>query len=328
MNSTENLWGRIILFSLFFLMVNFWSLHHLGAKATHFLIANGPLALVTIANFLAPLFSKKETQKFKKKARRWFFFFIKTPILIFLYGFFFIAGSFVSSVTVMSSGVPDEISINLSIEGQSEHHRQINDFDNVPPEKKAQEKRSKNLIGPNGIVRFIKFTYPFGRPYFLEAKGYLRHSFDLYPWIGKKIRVTKDLSISPSILIRVPAELQALLAKGKIEVTFNNEVIAEEFTNARQGSILVGPYKDIPNSFVDRWKTELIVVEEDSPKAAAISLLAWLHPIKTPSKVTIFPGMTLEAKYLTLEEQKITAWAKFQVSPVKIQDILLETKEQ
>lgn len=328
MNPTNNLWGRFILFSLFLLMVNSWSIHHLGTKATHFLIANGPLALVAIANFLSPLFRENETQRFIEKTRRWFFFFLKTPVLIFLYGFFFIAGSFISSVTVMSSGVPDEISIKISAEGQSVYYRQIDDFNNMPPQREAQKKNSKALTGPSDVVRFIKFTNPLGRPYFLEAKGYLRYSFDLYPWIGKKIRVAKDMSISPSILIRVPVELQALLSKGKIEVTFNNEVIAEELTNVRQGSILVGPYKDIPNSFVDRWKTELIVVEEDSPKAAAISLLAWLHPLKTPSTKSIFPGMTLEAKFLTQEEQKITAWAKFQVSPVKIQDILLEIKEQ
>ncbi|MCK5609823.1 hypothetical protein KAR91_48575, partial [Candidatus Pacearchaeota archaeon] len=165
-----------------------------------------------------------------------------------------------------------------------------------------------------------------GQAFYLEVEGYLRHSFDLYPWVGKKVRVVKDLSISPSILIRVPIGVQLFLPKGKIVVVSNDSVIAESKTNARQGSIIVGHNVSIPNAFVEKWKRELIAdkVEES---AAALSLLTWQQPKAVPSSERLFPGKTIVVKFL-IEGNKIKASNKFKIGSEEIQDVLMLIEEE
>ncbi|NIM16543.1 MAG: hypothetical protein GTO45_31405, partial [Candidatus Aminicenantes bacterium] len=79
-------------------------------------------------------------------------------------------------------------------------------------------------------------------PYYLEVKGFQRYSFDLYPWIGKKIRISEDLEVSPSILVRVPADSLGMISKGKIVVTAGEKVIAQKETQQDKGALLIGDY--------------------------------------------------------------------------------------
>lgn len=305
----ENLWIRLLLFSFFILIINSWSLHHLGNKLRHILIANGPLALIAIVNFFSQILLEQEVQEFKEKIRGWFFYFLKTPVLIILFGLILVAGSVVSSVTVMSGGVSDTMTANLTPEGKSQ-----------------SKKLSKVLDGPDDVERFISLTTPFGRPFYLEVERHLRYSFDLYPWIGKKIRVSKDLNISPSILIRVPFPIIRTLRQGKIVVASDNAVIAEVNTKENQGSIIVGHYFLIPSEFVDKWKMELLAMNITGAPAAG-SLLAWQQAQLVPPNMPLVPGIIMEAKYFIVKEKPL-AVAKFMVGSEKIQDILLSISKE
>nr|NIM13495.1 hypothetical protein [Candidatus Aminicenantes bacterium]NIM80152.1 hypothetical protein [Candidatus Aminicenantes bacterium]NIN19490.1 hypothetical protein [Candidatus Aminicenantes bacterium]NIN43389.1 hypothetical protein [Candidatus Aminicenantes bacterium]NIN86134.1 hypothetical protein [Candidatus Aminicenantes bacterium] len=149
----KNFTLRILLLSFFIFIVNSWSIHHLGSDLTTFLISNGPLVIIGITGVFSELLTKKEASRMKSKIRRWFFFFLKTPVLCFLYGLLFATGSVVSSVTIMSSGIPGVTILNLGPEGTS------------------SLQSSKRLEKPNAVICFIKLTNPFGRPYYLEVKG-------------------------------------------------------------------------------------------------------------------------------------------------------------
>lgn len=294
----------MFILSVLLLIVNFWASYHLSAKSIWFLIANGPIALIAIIGGLSKIFSKEEVSRGIYILRGSLFFLLNTPVLIILSGLMLFFGSIVSSVTVMSSGVRDPMNVGLTPEGHSDS-------------KQIGEK----LGGPNDVVAFIKTTTPFGRPFYLEVKGYLRYSFDLYPWIGKKIRVASDLTISPSILIRVPTEAQMFLPNGKIVVIYDDTLIAQRNTMSKRGSILVGHDVSIPNELIGQWKTELIAENIPAPTAAR-SLLAWQHFQVAPPLVALVPGKTAEAKFL-IQGKIVKARAKFKIGTKKIQDVLM-----
>lgn len=299
----QNLWPRILILSLLLLIVNSWSLHHIGKDAINVFMANGPLLLIAIFNFLWGIFQKNDSKTGVSKIYSWLTLFLRTPVLVLLFGIFLLAGSIVSSVTVMNSGTQDNLAVSLVPEGQPQ-----------------TEKNRTQLSGPNDVRKFIRFTSPFGRAFYLEADGYLRHSFDLYPWFGKKIRITRDLSISPSILIRVPVSEQMGLSSGRIEVWEGQSKIAEQKTDRNHAAIIVGHNVAIPNAFFEKWNMEFTAYQVP-PEAAALSLLRWQQPKVIRSKVPLSAGKKIVAKFFV--NDVIRAKAEYEVKSKKIQDVLL-----
>jgi hypothetical protein len=299
----QNLWLRILILSLLILIVNTWSLHHIGKDVVNVFMANGPLVLIAIFNFLWGILKKDKNTTEVSKIYSWLTLFLKTPVLVLLFGIILLAGSIVSSVTVMDSGTQGNLTLSLVPEGQSQ-----------------TEKNRTQLSGPNEVRKFIKFTSPFGRAFYLEVDGYLRHSFDLYPWFGKKIRITRDLSISPSILIRVPVSEQMGLSNGRIEVWEGQSKIAEEKTDKNHAAIIVGHNIAIPNAFFEKWNMEFTAYQVPK-EAAALSLLRWQQPKVIRSEVPLSAGKKIVAKFFVNEV--IRAKAAYEVKSKKIQDVLL-----
>lgn len=309
--TSEYLLVRIFILSLFVFFINVWCLHHLGNLSWKLPVANSPLLLVAIVSFFKQFLEKEEKEKFSKMLRRWFFFFAETEVLIFLFCVFLIAGSMISSVMVMAGGVSEKAEVHLTSEG-----------------KARDSEKSSILEKPNDVLRFIRFTTPFGRSFYIEVKGYLRYSFDLYPWIGKKIRVMDDLTVTPSIIIRVPTGVSLNLENGRIAVYSNSKEIAGKETNKNQGALLIGRNLPIPSSFIERWRLELIAFGVDKEAPAARSILRWQTPLIVDDPTEpIIPGKSLLAKFLT-KEGKTKAKAKFIVGTEKIQDILMSIEEE
>lgn len=312
MKPPENLLARVLFFSVLIVLINSWLLHHFGSGLKQLSIYNAPLMLIAIIKAISQIIGKGVASEIKDRIRIWFYVLLKTRVLVSIYGIILVAGFFISTVTVMSSGVSDRMSVNLTSEG-----------------KPQRAQHSKKLNGPNSIVRFHKFVTPFGSSFYLEVESYLRHSFDLYPWIGKKVRVSSDLKIAPSVLIRIPVEAHIHLRKGKIMVVSNNTILAEKKTNENQGSILVGHYFPADNEiggFVEKWKMELDGKNIKGAPAAQ-SLLAWQHFQKVSPCVSIIPDMNLEVKFF-IEENKPIASSKFRVGYEKIQEILLSSVKE
>ena len=309
MEDSDSLWMRFFFLALLVFMINIWCIYHLGDYPWKLALANGPIIFIAVAKFLTKILTKKENEKLAEVIKAWSRFWLKPPVLVVIFFFFFIVSLLISSVTVMSSGLSEKVDVCLSSEG------------------KAVNETGKTLEEPNDIERFIRFTSPFGRSFYLEVDGYQRYSFELFPWIGKRIRVLEDLKVAPSLLLRIPTGLGLHLPRGKVAVYSEEKEIAEGKTSIKHGSILVGRNIPIPSTFVEKWKLELVAMGITSQAAAANSLLIWQNAAVIKPSVPIMPGRIYEARFLT-HQGKVKARARFAVGTEKIQDILMSIEEE
>jgi hypothetical protein len=228
---------------------------------------------------------------------------LKAPVLFVLCLVCLVLGATISSVTVLADGELETAAVRLAAEGTGAEG----------------EKAKKRLSGPDSVVTFLALTTPFGRPYYVEVDGYIRESFDLYPLVGKKIRVRRDLSVSPSLLVRVPTGKHALLRVGAIRIRIDKG--KEETVDLKDGSasLLVGRRSGIPELFYERWKLEMIALGMQEPVSAR-SILQWSNA--TFFKRTLKRGMILKAQFLDANG-KVHAEAKTTLSDDKISDVLL-----
>lgn len=303
----QNLWLRILFLSILIFIVNSWSLRHIGKDAINVFMANGPLLLIAIFKFLWNFFQKddgkSDASNGESKLFSWLTVFLRTPVLVLLFGIILVAGSIVSSVTVMDSGTQDNLSLSL-----------------VPEGKQKTKENPMQLSGPNDVRKYIKLTSPFGRAFYLEVDGYLRHSFDLYPWVGEKIRIKGDLKISPSVLIRVPESEQMGLSTGKIEVWMDQKKIAEKKTDINHGAIIVGHNMALPNAFFEKWNLEF-TAKQIPDVTAALSLLRWQQPEAIRPMVPLEADRKILAKFYV--NDMIRAKAEYVVTSDVIQDVRL-----
>ena len=309
MDVSDNLWKRFFFLALLIFIINVWCMYHLGDYSWKLAAANGPILLIAVVKFLSKVFTKKESEKLSVIFRGWARFWLKLPVLIVLFFLFFVLSTLVSSVTIMSSGLSERVKVHLFSEG------------------KTARVSVKTLEGPNDIERFIRFTSPFGRSFYLDVEGYQRYSFDLFPWLGKRVRIKEDLNVTPSLLLRIPTGVGMHLPRGRVVVYADSEEIATGKTSTKNGALLVGRNVPIPSSFVERWKLELVAMGITSQEAAATSLLIWQNPAVTKPSAPIIPGSILVVKFLT-HQGKVKARARFAVGTEKIQDILMSIEEE
>lgn len=308
MQRPQNLCVRIVLLSLFVLTVNLWANNHFGQERLRLWLANGPWLLIAIVGSFSKVLKKEDTAEFGERMKRSLLFSLQTPVLVILYGLFLAIGSLLSSVTVMSGGVDEKMSVKLRTEGAHQHPV------------------TRTLNGADDELRIFRFVTPFGRPVSLDVQGYQRYSFDLYPGVGKRVRVSSDLQVSPSVLIRTPFSVRPHLEKGRIEVRRRQKLIADVPTSNDRSSVIIGRDQPIPSDFVPRWTMELLA-QGDQKRPIYACLLAWRKPQLVAENEALVPGMELEAKFY-IEKDKPIASAKFRVGTEKIQDVLLlEEKE-
>ena len=177
---------RLFILAFLIILLNSWTAVHFGTELKQFIIVNILVAVVGLIGVFNKLLEKEEGELIRNKLRRWLFYILQTPTLITLWAIFLIAGFFISSVTVFSSS-------------------------NYTLPKAFNTTESNNII--KGYPAVIQVTgigtpitvlvNPFGRSLMLKIKGYQRFYFDLHPWIPRKIHLEEDLTISPTVLIRV-----------------------------------------------------------------------------------------------------------------------------
>ena len=106
------------------------------------------------------------------------------------------------------------------------------------------------------VARKTVFTIPFGRTFILHAKGYQQFNFKVYPWIGKRILLENDLSVSPTAIVRVPPNFHMQLPRAKISFQHNSkkpQII--ELTN--HATVIFGQIPEIPDEYIGKWLNEL-----------------------------------------------------------------------
>ena len=80
----------------------------------------------------------------------------------------------------------------------------------------------------------------------------------MYPWVGKRIKIGRDLTMSPSLYIRLPGHFSRL-ANGTLKIVVEGDTVQEVTLGDKQhAAILLGRKKTIPADWDDNWRNYLI----------------------------------------------------------------------
>lgn len=299
--SNGHLFLRILILALFIVLLNSWTLQHFGREIKQFSISNLVVVVYGVLNFFLEFYTSEEETK-QSKIKAGLDAITNTPILISMFVLFLIIGSFVSSVSVSS-----DYKINKAVVV-------------TPLNQKESKKSSARLTESNSEVRFTKFIAPFGNRFRLNVEGYQAYSFDLYPWVSKKIKINEDLQVSPSVIMRIPAELHRYLNKTRFDVYYNDSLIAKKETGTN-GTLIIGKEIQIPIENIDRWIIEL-KSKLSEEKEVYKRLLTWIDdPLFIPYELEPFD--TLDIK-LVLDNNTVLTSARFSISVKEFQEIIMK----
>jgi len=303
----SHLWLRLVVLASIVMVANAWCVHHLGAGLSTFLIPSAIAGVMSVMGTFMKPFGDEEQGKVRGAFRRILTGFLRTPVLTLLVFALLIAGSVVSSVTVLAGGTGQSLEVALAPEGG--------------------RTREKDLDGQNDVVRFVTFVTPFGRPYYLLAKGYQRYSFDVLPWVGKTIRVSRDLTIAPSLLIRVPVGFHKNLSTASLVLETDAGTVLEVSPLGKdRGAVLVGPPVGIPDAFIPNWERELTAEVQDIDRGTLNRIvLRWLRPLRVEPKESLAPGQRFTAR-LVLSDSTCAALTSI-VGDERLQDVILERSQ-
>jgi hypothetical protein len=171
-------------------------------------------------------------------------------------------------------------------------------------ERTEQDNQRKCRTGGLSLspLRFVVHTSPFGRVYRLKVDGYLARYVEVYPFAGVEINPQRDLSISPSILLRPPVNALRELADGGLLVVRYLAPTGEQMIacddSGNSSAFLLGREQPIPDLLLASWKLET-QAEKLSPSAEAEALLKWRRAKVLTPKVELAPEMKIQAQVVT-----------------------------
>ena len=298
---------RLFILALLLVLVNTWTATHFGKEPGQFILVHIPIAVLGIMGLFVKYLDNEHKKSVGRKLGNWFLFFLHTPSLVFLWSVFFLAGTFVSSVTINS------VDINAGLDASVYALERYN-------ENKKQDPGKISKIGtPLPLI-----CNPFGKPYILKADGYQQLPFELYPWIPKRIQVEKDLTVSPSIFVRIPFKSQHLINSGVVEAYINGRKILSDSLKGK-GAILIGRKQEIPGEFLERWNMELrSKIPGEQEAAIFVTLKHWsVDTLHFYHAMTPFD--TLNVRLLD-GFGKINAESVYFINQKKIQDVNMNIK--
>jgi len=286
-------------------LINIWANHHLNINGKSLVLINIIPAIYGILTFLMSFGSDDEVKSLRRKMRPVLFFFLKPGVLTIIYLVFFSCGSTISSVTILADGMDEHIEISII------------------PEGLENPKQSRIINSPYDIAKMVLFTSPFGKSFYVNADGFIRESFELYPWIGKRIRLTKDLRPTPTLLFRLPGPSIRRYDGGKFKILTKDDTISSRKINSQQSSsIMLGKYRRIGQEYKDDWNVSLLIDEVENPKRASI-LRAWGNPIVLDS-INLYPGESVQVLFFN-NSNLLKSSADIVVLDDAFQDVLLNS---
>jgi len=248
--------------------------------------------------------SKKEDFIIKKGFRKFVLFFLKPGVLFILYLIIFLVGNFISTVTVFGDGTAEKI-----------------DFGIAPVGMKIST--SGHLDSSNPNKSSIHLTNPFGKSFDIEATGYLRESFELYPWVGKKIRISEDLRPAPSLYVRLdatPPEFE----NGRFIVLSDKDTLGTVGICANCGALLLGKEKSVPLIWKDRWGELLDEETAENPGLKATIFNGWNKYVHKDLS-GIKPGDVIEIHFYN-GASLLTGSIQVRITDEAFQDYLISIK--
>lgn len=179
------------------------------------------------------------------------------------------------------------------------------------------------------------WTTPFGRLYRVEADGYVGASFAVYPPIGLRLQLGRELSTLPAVLFRPAPETLGFLDEGAVLTVTRTraqrvDTIAAD--SGYRGSYLLGRGGAITAALVDDWERELMAgnVADDPNSLAGVNstILAWKSPrrlARGPVELRIGDVLRAEVRYNgALVGQGEVTLEGAGLLDVRMEDVLLE----
>jgi len=304
----DNLLLRLLLLALLLAVINGWATRHVGISWKSFSLINGVLA---IFGSLAALLRDGENKALEKTRshlrRRLLAGLLDWRTLAAMAIVCALAGSFVSSVTVLADGVSGRRAVYVTAEGQG-----------------RDDANRQPLANSEAVARTLHLTTPFGRPFYVEVDGYLRHSFDLYPWRGATLRLGRDLRRAPAVLVRIPVESFFHLQGARLRVLLDTET-REIAVDPEHAAVFLGTGGSALGERFADWRNELVAADR-GPQTIAHALLLWKEPLRAADIPALQPGNKISVE-LRSRADKIVARASFSVSSKPLQDIKLLVEE-
>jgi hypothetical protein len=202
---------------------------------------------------------------FKAPLRALFRRLTRTGPLAVIAGIVLIVMATISSVTVRSEAPGERSAVSLA---------------SVDP---RGDPRRDTLSGGNPLVRFLPvFTSPFGRPYEVDADGYVPTQVTVFPLIGRQVVLGKDVAPAPSVLFRPFGEGVVALEDGAVFTVSRIrdgrlEQLATSSDSGSATSFLLGNRKPIPDATMVFWTLEASASGAPEPVRAKL-LMTWRNP--------------------------------------------------
>lgn len=202
----------------------------------------------------------------------------------------------------------------------------------VAPLDEPDATRDGSVGSEGDLARFFVLSSPFGRPFRVTASGYVPATFDVYPFVGRKVRLGTDLPVSPSVLFRPPVlALRSLGGGGSFKVwdAANPDEPIAAIAGTRS-SFLLGRRYSLPAEWIGDWELELARDLGDEPAMrpmVAETLLEWKRPTMLESEASVGPGSTLIAEVWTRAD-KVAARAEVTLGTERLIDVPMREVER
>lgn len=301
----KELGGRLIFLMIAFVSINLWVSHHLEMEGWYVLLIHVMPLGYGLLTFMVGLAGEAEEKEMKKILREALLFFLRPQVLLLIYFVILICILSISSIKVYADGQTSHLELHLSAEG-------------------SEKQTSKTLDGPNSIVSFLRFTSPFGISYYLQAPGYQRKSFELYPWFGKRIKLGEDMELTPGILVRLP-DHKNKYREGRLIATIGEDTLVHyRLSEEPYGAFIIGRKMTVSNSWRNEWKNELDeITDNEQYKSRLIN--GWADPYFIELKSGIDPGSTILLQFLNRKDS-LVAEKEILVSDDPSQNFLMDRK--
>ncbi len=294
---------RLIALALFIFLLNAWVSTNLDEHLVMALIANGVLAMATVVGSLMNFLGKQHVETTSSDLQEILLTLLRTPILIGLYFTFLVVGSLLGSVSVSSDGLVINAAVRVA-----------------PVSNSIDSARPKPLDGQNSLVRFLRWTTPFGRPYSVEVEGFVPTTFDLYPWVGKRIRLASDMTQARSLLIRFPSADIELVNESRLTIAVDGVVLGTSTMDTEHMAVLVGQQRPAFSDFYDEWQFEFKAYNVPESRASRC-VLGWTNPVVMKLSRPLVPGLVVEATVYSRTDSVLYKQS-FLIGPDKVQDVV------
>lgn len=291
-----------------------WSNHHLGAGAGYPGVVAAVAASLPIAIGIAEKLLDNGTVESKAAAfREWIARHLSWRLIVVLY----LAGAIVALVWTSVVVIADDAGAQGPIQVK------------LVAADALSSGMTQDLESKGEPVRFIVASNPFGRVFRLHVDGYVPETFEIYSISGRRIRPSKDLRRSPTVLMRL-----SHLAVGSFTDQTGGELmvlstlangVSVEVARSREprAAFLLGRKQPVPSSYAANWRTELLAMGVNGDVLVARHLVGWRDPAVLHPAVVLEPGMHLRVQVVN-SAANVVASSEFVLGDGELQDQFVE----